>query len=154
MSINLELIDLLRSRANVSYEDAKDALEKCNNDIVEALVYLEKQKKTRNDHKAVNEASFGETIKHLIKKGNETKFIISKNEITVLNIPVNIAIISTVVFPPLAIGGLAVAIFTHHNIRFEKNSGESVDVNSAFDKMCTAITTTTTQAVESINKTK
>ena len=42
MSVNLELIDELRKRANVSYEDARDALEKCNGDMVEALIYLEK----------------------------------------------------------------------------------------------------------------
>ena len=34
MKVNLELIDLLRERADVSYEDAKMALERCDNDIV------------------------------------------------------------------------------------------------------------------------
>ena len=49
MAVKLELIDELRKRANVSYEDAKDALEKCNGDIVEALIYLEKQNKTKTE---------------------------------------------------------------------------------------------------------
>lgn len=38
MSFNLNQIDELKKRANVSYEDAKDALEKCNGDLIEALM--------------------------------------------------------------------------------------------------------------------
>jgi NACalpha-BTF3-like transcription factor len=45
MAVSLELIEILRERANISYEEAKEALEKCNNDVVEALIYLEKQDK-------------------------------------------------------------------------------------------------------------
>ncbi|EQB88870.1 hypothetical protein M918_22970 [Clostridium sp. BL8] len=45
MTVRLENIDEVRRRANVSYEDAKAALEMCNDDLVEALVYLERQKK-------------------------------------------------------------------------------------------------------------
>lgn len=45
MSISIEQIDLLRKRANVGYKEAKEALEKCNGDIVEALSYLEEQNK-------------------------------------------------------------------------------------------------------------
>ncbi len=43
MNINLEQIDLLRERANVSYNEARETLQECNNDIIEALVYIEKK---------------------------------------------------------------------------------------------------------------
>ncbi len=38
MNVSLEQIDLLRKRANVSYEEAKEVLEKFDGDIIEALV--------------------------------------------------------------------------------------------------------------------
>jgi hypothetical protein len=41
----LESVDKLRERANVSYDDAKAALEACGDDILEAMIWLEKQGK-------------------------------------------------------------------------------------------------------------
>lgn len=81
MTVGLELIEMLRERANVSYEEAREALEKCNNDIVEALIYLEKQNKIKTPPSDNNCTSgFWATVKKLVKSCNETKFIISKNE--------------------------------------------------------------------------
>lgn len=155
MSINLEQIDALRQRANVSYEDAKEALERCSNDIVEALVYLEKQNKLNKEQSASNHSSsFKHTIKDLIKKGNETKFVITKKENTVLNIPVNVAVIGTVLIPPLAVAGVAAALLTNHNIKFEKPDGGDMEINKVIDKVSTAVTTATSQVIESMNKDK
>lgn len=39
----LEKIDLIRERVNVSYEEAREALKAANGDVVEALVILEKK---------------------------------------------------------------------------------------------------------------
>ena len=39
---NLEKVDKLRERANVSYEEAKAALEANGWDLLDAMVYLEK----------------------------------------------------------------------------------------------------------------
>ena len=44
---NLEKVEKLRERANVSYEEAKEALEASNWDLLDAMVYLEKQGKTK-----------------------------------------------------------------------------------------------------------
>ena len=35
-----EKVDMLRERANVSYEEAKNALEKSNGDVLEAMILL------------------------------------------------------------------------------------------------------------------
>ena len=42
-----EKVDKLRERANVSYEEAKDALERSNGDILDAMILLEREGKTR-----------------------------------------------------------------------------------------------------------
>lgn len=41
----LKLVDKLKNKANISYEEAKDALEKSNWDMLEAMLYLEAQGK-------------------------------------------------------------------------------------------------------------
>ena len=43
----LEKVEKLRQRANVTYEEAKQALEACNWDLLDAMVYLEKQGKVK-----------------------------------------------------------------------------------------------------------
>jgi len=43
MDSQLEKIDLIRSRFNVSYEDAANALKNSQGDVVEALASIEKQ---------------------------------------------------------------------------------------------------------------
>lgn len=42
---NFEKVELLREKANVSFEEAKVALEACNYDMLDAIVYLERQGK-------------------------------------------------------------------------------------------------------------
>jgi hypothetical protein len=42
----LEHVEKLRARANVSFEEARDALEACNGDLLDALILLERQGKT------------------------------------------------------------------------------------------------------------
>lgn len=41
----LEMVEKLRQHANVSYDEAKSALEACGDDLLEAMIYLEKQGK-------------------------------------------------------------------------------------------------------------
>jgi len=131
MSINVELIDELRKRANVSYEDAKEALEKNNGDLVEALIYLEKQNKVKTECGS----SFVSSVKKIIKKGNRIKFIIKKQESTILSLPLTAAVIITIVAPYVTVIGLIVAIFTGHRIKFQGENGEDMKVNKTVDKV-------------------
>lgn len=135
MKITLEQIDLLKKRANVSYADAKEALEKFEGDTVQALVYLEKENKV----KSKNKSDFMSKLKSIIKKGNKTKFIIKNSENTVLNIPVTLAIIITIIGTPFVIIGLLIALLTKHKISIEKIGGKNYDVNKVFDKMSSAV---------------
>lgn len=51
MSVSLEQIDLLRERAHVSYKEAKEVLESCQGNLVDAMVILE----NRNRGKKMND---------------------------------------------------------------------------------------------------
>lgn len=135
MNANLNQIDELRRRANVSYEEAKDALERCGGDMVEALILLEKMNRVKYGNYGNSEGAFTSTVKRLIKQGQETKFIVKKNDNTVINVPVNALVLTTVVMPPVTIVGGLVALFTNHRMRFEKPDGRDMEINNMFDRM-------------------
>lgn len=133
MKITIEMIDELRKRAKVSFEDAKEALEKCEGDLVEALVYLEKQNKFKSESTEKN--SFSYTIKRLIEKGNKTRFIVSKNGRTALNLSLTISIIVFILAFHITAIALVIALFAGYRFRFEKNNGEDMKVNAVLDKV-------------------
>ncbi|NMB01590.1 MAG: DUF4342 domain-containing protein [Firmicutes bacterium] len=75
----LEQIEKLRERAQVSYDEAKDAYEQANGDLLDALIYLEKQGKVRppqgdgyyrSETSGDPEASFNERKEQESKKGS------------------------------------------------------------------------------------
>ncbi len=141
MSITLEQIDLLRKRANVSYQDAKEALEKCNNDIVEALIYLEKEDKVKANKESKCNGKFFDKVKDLIKKGNEIRVIIkNQREENILNLSLNVSIIITIIATPVFVGiAILAALLTKHKIRINKLDNEDLEVNKVFDKVSDAV---------------
>ena len=72
MDITLEMIDQIRERAGVSYEQAKKALEEADGSVVDALIALEKADK-ETSHEVID------TIKAMIRKGNVTKVSMKKD---------------------------------------------------------------------------
>ncbi|MEA4925757.1 MAG: DUF4342 domain-containing protein [Syntrophomonadaceae bacterium] len=153
MTVGLELIEMLRERADVSYEEARDALEKCNSDVVEALIYLEKQNKIKTDPKDNSCASgFGASVKKAVKTCNETRFQINKNEQNIIDLPVTIGIITTVIAPPLTVVGLLAALFTGHKIRLERPGHEEFKFNKTLDDISNAATKVSAQVADAVNQ--
>lgn len=131
MNTNLEQIDELRKRANVSYEAAKEALEKCNGDMVEALIYLEKQNKVKSSCCS----GFFAKIQELIGKGNRTSLVIRKKEKTILSIPVTIAVLITIFAFHVVVIAFILALITGHRFSFEGNECNLDKVNVTLDKV-------------------
>ena len=139
MTVRLENIDEVRRRANVSYEDAKAALEMCNDDIVEALVYLEREKKFKSNAQYEERPSLWDKFKALVKKGNNTSFIIRKRENTIFSMPVTAAVIITIIAPYLTVIGLLITFFTGHRVKFQGKNGDCTGVNNVFDKVANTV---------------
>ncbi len=139
MTVRLENIDELRRRANVSYEVAKEALEKCNDDLVEALVYLEKHNMVSPNEASENKSSFWTKVKELIRKGNNTKCIIHKKEAVIISIPVTLAVIITVIAPYVTFIGLIITLFTGHRIKFESKDVDLKQVNDMLSKVSDSV---------------
>lgn len=117
MEITLEQVERLREKANVSYSQAKDALEHTGGDLLEALIWLENSGQARppenggvyathtqaEDQKALNEAITasrqGESgrpflerlldlLGALVRHGLENELVASRNGQPVARIPV------------------------------------------------------------------
>jgi len=70
MVVTLEKIDIIIEKANVTYPQAKTALEKSEGDLVEALILLEKEediKNNKNREKAKKELSIFDRTKEYVK---------------------------------------------------------------------------------------
>ena len=71
----LEKVEKLRQRANVTYEDAKNALEACQWDMLDAMVYLEKLGKVKEPEQTVYSTSYDAQTQYVsvVDKVNEQK---------------------------------------------------------------------------------
>ena len=130
MEITLEKIELVKDRTGVSYKEAKEALEEANGSVVDAIIAIEesigektKGKVGESSHKVV------EKIKDFVKKGNVSKIVIKKDDEIVLNLPVNIGIVGTVIAPWAMIFGVLAAFGTKCVIELIKEDGSIIDVS-------------------------
>lgn len=146
MEITIEEIDLIRKRANVSYKEAKEALEKFNGNVVEALSFLEEQNKIKPEG-GIKDSSFIKSIHNFVSKLNKINFIIYKNEKTVLNISSLLALIIGIFTLPFSIAVIFLLVLTHHKIRLEKNNGEGCSINDKIDKISNDLTSATDKIV-------
>ncbi|WP_446898757.1 DUF4342 domain-containing protein [Clostridium sp. LBM24168] len=130
--ITLEKIDIIRERTDVSYADAKEALEECDGNVVDALIYIEKNKKTTKDNIYTTKDEFMEWLKNTVKKGNVNRIKIKRDDKVVVDIPVNAGIAATLtalVWPPLIAIGILTAVFTRVTIEIIKDDGSVEVVN-------------------------
>ena len=139
-NITLEQVDVVRERCNVSYAQAKEALEACNGDVLEAIIYIEQNQKKENENSETKENEYAfnaismeelkDLIKGLIEKGNVTRIKIKKDDKEILDIPVNAGIAASVIaitIPPILAAVVIAAIATQITIEVTKEDG-SVEV--------------------------
>lgn len=139
-NITLEQVDVVRERCNVSYAQAKEALEASNGDVLEAIIYIEQNQKKENENSETKENEYAfnaismeelkNLIKGLIEKGNVTRIKIKKDDKEILDIPVNAGIAASVIaitIPPILAAVVIAAIATQITIEVTKEDG-SVEV--------------------------
>lgn len=113
-----EKVEKLMQRANVTYAEAKDALETANGDILDAMIILEQRGKTiapeagsfstsyreqtgydysntEDCNKRVNAAKkpFGERLKELLKKSDENHLVVEHKDNKILELPIWLTIV-------------------------------------------------------------
>jgi len=115
MNIDLEKIDLIRSRTGVTYREAKKALEEAGGDVVEALIKLEES--DRSFSETVDQEEFTERvqgraqdimehIKSMLQRGQDTRIKVKQGDRIVFEMPATIGAVG--VLAALASSELAV----------------------------------------------
>ena len=61
----MEKVERLRAHANVSYEEARDALEQAQGDLLDAMVYLERQGKVKQPEQSSFSTSYEEQMEYV-----------------------------------------------------------------------------------------
>ncbi|GMB00834.1 DUF4342 domain-containing protein [Pelosinus sp. IPA-1] len=133
--ITLENIDILRERTGISYKEAKEALERNQGNLLEALIELDDKKNTKwTDSFSVNSSDVIDKVKELLHEGNVNKISIKSEGRTVVEIPVALGAIGAVVLPQIAALGVLVAMFKRCSIEVVRNDGSTTETEVSDDK--------------------
>jgi hypothetical protein len=92
--VSVELIDELKKRANISYTEAKDILEKHNGDILESLITIENQKKSESTKNILYQTIT--KFKKGLHRANRLKLIVVKDGKTIVKLPFTYVIMALV----------------------------------------------------------
>lgn len=132
MDINLEKIELVKDRTGATYAEAKEALEKADGSVVDAIIDLEE--KMNKDYDAVDGGSLKDSpvfakMKEIVDKGNVTRILVRKGDKNIVNFPLTAGVIGAVLVPWGAILGIVAAMGTQCDIEFVDDKGELIDIN-------------------------
>ena len=132
--VTIEAIDKVLERfPNATYKQAKEALEKTDGSVVDAIIYLETNCKESNPSSKKTTEIFGkntdelkEQVLDLIKKSSVVRIIIEKDEKTMLNIPFTIGVVGAIIGPMLTLVGLSAAVLSKCKIKVANEEGDTV----------------------------
>ncbi len=130
MEITLEKIELVKDRTGVSYKEAKDALEAAEGSVVDAIIAIEETVNLKSGNKMGDMAD--ETvnkIKELVKKGNVSKIAVKKDGETIVNLPVNVGLVGTLVAPWGVVAAAIAAFGFKCQIELTKDDGSVIDIS-------------------------
>lgn len=137
----LEKLDELRKRFDITYTQAKEALHEADGDLCEAVINLEKQNTTVNNHakadyKKQNKGDTEEFVKNIIEQikgiiqeGNVTKIRLKNGDKMLIEIPATIGVVGAgiILFSPLMLAvtalGTIAAVSKEMVFEIEKSDG-------------------------------
>lgn len=162
---NFEKVEKLRERANVSYEEAKQALENSNWDILDAMIYLEQCGRVHGPEQSsyttqtekvridVDEekcrTSFSDNLKRfgnwclkMVEKGNNNSFCVERGNKEVFRVPVTLLAVLLLFAFWVVVPLLVIGLFFNMRYQFAGPDVRSVDididVNKAMDSAAEA----------------
>lgn len=118
----LEKVDIVKDRTGVTYEAARDALEKNNWDVVEAIIEIEKSKSKQFQFETVKVKGkeLVAKVTDLIKQGNVAKIVVKKEGKKVMSIPVNGGIVLALFFPYLVALSAVIVLVAEYELEVER----------------------------------
>ena len=134
MDISLEKIDTVVARTNATFVEAKEALEKNDGDVIEAIIFIEKNKTNWSDNISDKGEKMVDKVKEILRKGNVTKITVKKDGEVLMNLPVTAAAIGSLMAAPVALLGLGSAILSKCTIEILKEDGEVINIDNLVSK--------------------
>lgn len=160
--INLENVEKLREHTGVSYEDARDALKAANGDLLEALIYLERQGKlkdtqktghykssSKSDYTADGNFGFddnktngfiaalkkiGKAIVYIIEKGNKNSLEVNRKKKHILSLPLTVVVLLLLVAFWLVVPLMVIGLFFGFRYAFAGDDMEEIQINEKMEK--------------------
>lgn len=144
-----QMVEKLREKANISYEQAKDALEKSNWDLLEALVYLENKgvplgkpkreqqaemRQARRSDTARTFSRVGRTIAAIIEKGNRFTVTVKRYGKHVFGIPLTAFVLLLVFMFWWVVPAMVIGLFFHFQYSLSTPEREVEGVNRVMEK--------------------
>lgn len=158
---NFDSVEKLRERANVSYEDARTALDACGGDLLEALIYLEKQGKVAppaggsysSKSESANtgagksqpaEPGNGESFTELMNRffrwcgriihhGNTNYFEVWRYDKKILTVPITVLVLLLMFAFWVTLPMMVIGLFLSCRYSFKGEQIKNIDVNSVMD---------------------
>ncbi len=121
---NIEKIDAVRERMDVSYEEAKQALEATNWDVIEAIIKIEQDEKSRKEEVFVRGSELVEKVKEIVRKGNINRLKVKQDDKILVEIPVTAGVVGALLAPQLAIIGAIAALVGKCTVEIERIDAE------------------------------
>lgn len=160
----LEKVEKLRARANVTYEEAKEALEASNWDLLDAMVYLEKSGKTQGPSRETYSTSYEEQTQYVsvkdkvkeqkeaddnifrklgrlvgivIRKCLDNSLCVKRKEKEILRVPIVLVVIALVLMWQILVPAFIIGLFLGCQYSFEgkDNLNEANKVMEQASKM-------------------
>lgn len=163
-----EKVEKLREKANVTFEEAKAALDEANGDLLDAMILLEKQGKaeTKKETYSTKEENtevlvvdqpekqekkrgnaFTDKVKALWHKSCENYFVIEREDQVMLNLPIWVFIIILIFSWHVTLIAMIVALFFGCRYSFK-----GVDEMKAANSVCEKASEAAEKVKEEYNK--
>ena len=163
---NFEMVELLREKANITYEEAKTALELANWDLLDAMLVLEREGKvsgnggsysTRDEAVQEDEVKakkhcngeglrstlrwLGQTLAKLIRIGNENFLVVSRKGQELFSLPVTVCVVLLMCSVGTVLFALAIGLFCGLRYSFRGPNLGKESINSAMNRAAQAAET-------------
>ncbi len=169
-----EKVEKLREKANVSYEEAKAALEKCNWDLLDAIVLLEREGKindgaahhsTRTETAEASEepdapnfsvrlSAVWAQVRRWIQICNENRLVIHRNDQQIIAIPLTVLIVLLLFGSFWLLAVLAAGLFFGFRYSIQGEQLGTPQVNDVMDKAANAAENVRETVEDSLRKEK
>ncbi len=126
--VTLEKIDKIVERTGATFEAARDALNKCNGDVVEAIILIQSGQDGKQDKDGKGSEIIA-TLKEYIRKGNVSRIIVENDGEVVLSIPVTVGVIGAVIAPVIAVIGLGATVINKVTVKVVDSEGKVTNIN-------------------------